>query len=388
MAYFSFQLKKVIKSNLSVITLCILIIISFGVLYLNVMQVNNGTSIKGDAQGNIAMQQNVIAQDKQALKKYSPSSESYRRTETALKQAEKQLQVNQAIVKHINNNQWIPVYQIKINDIKKIKTSNLSDNERNFIIGAKKRYQYLINHPMPYESDAAITGNQLLLDLNQSYWPILFTLVIIVILTYLYTENYKNGLDITSVLPINKFNNLLISCSTGVVISCIMFFLLSLLVFTGSSLIFGTGSLQYPTIIHHLVSGHQIVDLVPLAALIPQFLILQILEFVFLALFIHLLAKLLHNQLSTLLLAVLIVIGMELSINVIVPFTKIAQWIPSTYLNSFKVVSGEIAYNLNNYQINFTNGLITLLIGTLILFILICLLDKVRAHYFKSVEEQ
>lgn len=73
MAYFSFQLKKIIKTNLSVITLCILIIISFGVLYLNVMQVNNGTSIKGDAQGNIAMQQNVIAQDKQALKKYSPS---------------------------------------------------------------------------------------------------------------------------------------------------------------------------------------------------------------------------------------------------------------------------------------------------------------------------
>lgn len=388
MAYFSLQLKKVIKNNLTIIISCILLIISFGVLYLNATQINNGNSIKGDAQGNIAMQQNIIAQDKRELKTYSPSGESYRKTKSALKEAQKQLQGYQAIVKHIDNGQWLPVYKAKINEINKIKTTNLSDKERDFIMGARKRYQYLIDHPMPYESDAAVTGNQLLLDLNQSYWPILFTLVIILILTYLYTETYKNGLDFSTVLPINKTNKLLINSLAGLVLSCAMFFLLSLLVFAGASLIFGTGNLQYPTIIYHLVNGHQIVTLAPLATLVSKFLVLQFLGFIFLALFVQLLAKLLHNQLPTLLLAVLIVVGMELAITVIVPFAQIAQWIPSTYLNPFKVVSGQTAYSLNNNQISFASGVITLLVGTLVLIILIYLLDKARNHHFKNAEEQ
>lgn len=388
MVYFSLQIKKVIKNNISIIALGILLIVSFSVLSLNTMQNNSSTSLKGEIQGNIVMQKNVIAQDKQALKKYFPTGEEYRKTIIALKKEKEQLQKNQALLEHIKNNQWLAVYKAKISDINKSKTTDLNDKEQASIRETKKRYQYLIDHPMPYESDAAVTGNQLLSELNRSYWPILFTLAIITILTYLYTETYKNGLDTSAILPINKITNLSINSIAGLVISCVLFLLLSLLVFTGASLIFGTGNLQYPTNIYHLVNGQLTVAMVPLAALIPQFLVLQLLAFIFLVLFIQLLARLLHNQLPTLLLAVLIVIGMELAINVIVPFAQIAQWLPNTYLNPFKVVSGEFAYNLNNHQISFTSGVITLLISTLALLILIYLMDRFKSYRLKSVEEQ
>lgn len=172
----------------------------------------------------------------------------------------------------------------------------------------------------------------------------------------------------------------------GLAISCLLYLLLSLLVFTGASLIFGTGNLQYPAIIHHLVNRRQIVAVAPLATLIPQILILQFLEFIFLVLFIQLLAKLLHNQLPTLLLAVLLVVGIGLATTVIEPLAQIAQWLPNTYLNAINVVSGVAADNLDNYHINFTSGVGTLLIGSLVLFSLICLLERTRTHHFKEVE--
>lgn len=385
MSYFGFQLKKITKHNLTIIALCILIIISFGVLFLNTKQIDSGESIKGQIQGNIVIQKNNIAQDKQALKKYSPTGEGYRQTKIALKQTKKQLQVNQALIKHINKGQWGPVYKEKIKEINKMKTTELSERNLDFVSGIKKRYQYLVKHPLPYESDAAVTGLQFWLDLNGTYWSILFTLVIIFILTYLYTDAYKNGLDITTVLPINVMRKQLSNSLVGLAISCLLYLLLSLLVFTGASLIFGTGNLQYPAIIHHLVNRRQIVAVAPLATLIPQILILQFLEFIFLVLFIQLLAKLLHNQLPTLLLAVLLVVGIGLATTVIEPLAQIAQWLPNTYLNAINVVSGVAADNLDNYHINFTSGVGTLLIGSLVLFSLICLLERTRTHHFKEV---
>lgn len=386
MSYFGFQLKKITKHNLTIIALCILIIISFGVLFLNTKQIDSGESINGQIQGNIVIQKNNIAQDKQVLKKYSPTGEGYRQTKIALKQTKKQLQVNQALIKHINKGQWGPVYKEKIKEINKMKTTELSERNLDFVSGIKKRYQYLVKHPLPYESDAAVTGLQFWLDLNGTYWPILFTLVIIFILTYLYTDAYKNGLDITTVLPINVMRKQLSNSLVGLAISCLLYLLLSLLVFTGASLIFGTGNLQYPAIIHHLVNRRQIVAVAPLATLIPQILILQFLEFIFLVLFIQLLAKLLHNQLPTLLLAVLLVVGIGLATTVIEPLAQIAQWLPNTYLNAINVVSGVAADNLDNYHINFTSGVGTLLIGSLVLFSLICLLERTRTHHFKEVE--
>lgn len=386
MSYFGFQLKKITKHNLTIIALCILIIISFGVLFLNTKQIDSGESIKGQIQGNIVIQKNNIAQDKQALKKYSPTGEGYRQTKIALKQTKKQLQVNQALIEHINKGQWGPVYKEKIKEINKMKTTELSERNLDFVSGIKKHYQYLVKHPLPYESDAAVTGLQFWLDLNGTYWPILFTLVIIFILTYLYTDAYKNGLDITTVLPINVMRKQLSNSLVGLAISCLLYLLLSLLVFTGASLIFGTGNLQYPAIIHHLVNRRQIVAVAPLATLIPQILILQFLEFIFLVLFIQLLAKLLHNQLPTLLLAVLLVVGIGLATTVIEPLAQIAQWLPNTYLNAINVVSGVAADNLDNYHINFTSGVGTLLIGSLVLFSLICLLERTRTHHFKEVE--
>ena len=66
--YFSLQRKKITKSKLTVISVVILLIISLTVLYFNSKALNgNNSSIKGQLQGNIMLQKNLVAESKRKI---------------------------------------------------------------------------------------------------------------------------------------------------------------------------------------------------------------------------------------------------------------------------------------------------------------------------------
>ncbi|WP_294604501.1 hypothetical protein [uncultured Lactobacillus sp.] len=375
-SYFSLQLKKVIKHNLTIISLVILLLISFGLLYMKSAQLTATGSLKGDAQGQIAVKREALKADRQALKRYSPHGKSYKATEKDIKQIEKELKKDQTFVDNINHNYWKRVYEIKLKREQKGKLTDLSSDEKDGHKSIILRLKYLIVHPMPYESDSAVTGIQFLLDLNANYWPVLFSLVMIFILTYLFTGSYKNGLDISSVLPINRFQSTLTNNIVGLSVVSFIFLLLNLLVFGGAASIFGTGRSDYPYIIHHLVSGHLVPGIVPTAKLLPQAVILQLLNFIFMVLFVQLIAKIFHNQLPTLLVSLLLLLGGHFVTIFIIPLEKIAQWLPGTYLGVLNIVSNQTAYTMNNSAINFSNGVFTLILSSILLLLLVLLIDR------------
>ncbi|MCT6891287.1 MAG: hypothetical protein M3Z87_16770, partial [Lactobacillus sp.] len=323
-SYFSLQLKKVTKHNLSIISLVILLLISFCLLYMKSTQLSGTGSLKGDAQGQITMKKEALQADRQALKRYSPHGKSFKATEKDIKQIEKELKKDQTFVDNINHNHWKRVYETKLKREQKGKLTDLSSDEKDGHKSIILRLKYLIAHPMPYESDSAVTGIQFLLYLNANYWPILFSLVMIFILTYLFTGSYKTGLDISTVLPINRLQNTLTNNIVGLVVVSFIFLLLNLLVFGGATSIFGTGRNDYPYIIHHLVSGHLVPGIVPTAKLLPQAVILQLLNFIFMVLFVQLIAKIFHNQLPTLLVSLLLLLGGHFVTIFIIPLEKIA----------------------------------------------------------------
>lgn len=375
-SYFSLQLKKVIKHNLTIISLVILLLISFGLLYMKSAQLTATGSLKGDAQGQIAVKREALKADRQALKRYSPHGKSYKATEKDIKQIEKELKKDQTFVDNINHNYWKRVYEIKLKREQKGKLTDLSSDEKDGHKSIILRLKYLIVHPMPYESDSAVTGIQFLLDLNANYWPVLFSLVMIFILTYLFTGSYKNGLDISTVLPINRFQSILTNNIVGLSVVSFIFLLLNLLVFGGAASIFGTGRSDYPYIIHHLVSGHLVPGIVPTAKLLPQAVILQLLNFIFMVLFVQLIAKIFHNQLPTLLVSLLLLLGGHFVTIFIIPLEKIAQWLPGTYLGVLNIVSNQTAYTMNNSAINFSNGVFTLILSSILLLLLVLLIDR------------
>ncbi|WP_338200635.1 hypothetical protein [Lactobacillus rizhaonensis] len=375
-SYFSLQLKKVIKHNLTIISLVILLLISFALLYMKSAQLTATGSLKGDAQGQITMKKEALKADRQALKRYSPHGKSFKATEKDIKQIEKELKKDQTFVDNINHNHWKRVYETKLKREQKGKLTDLSSDEKDGHKSIILRLKYLIAHPMPYESDSAVTGIQFLLYLNANYWPILFSLVMIFILTYLFTGSYKTGLDISTVLPINRLQNTLTNNIVGLVVVSFIFLLLNLLVFGGATSIFGTGRNDYPYIIHHLVSGHLVPGIVPTAKLLPQAVILQLLNFIFMVLFVQLIAKIFHNQLPTLLVSLLLLLGGHFVTIFIIPLEKIAQLLPGTYLGVLNIVSNQTAYTMNNSAINFSNGVFTLILSSILLLLLVLLIDR------------
>ncbi|RMC59652.1 hypothetical protein [Lactobacillus sp. ESL0259] len=375
-SYFSLQLKKVTKHNLSIISLVILLLISFGLLYMKSTQLMGTGSLKGDAQGQIAMKKQALQADRQALKRYSPQGKSYKAIEKDIKQTEIGLRKDQAFVDNINHNHWKRVYETKLKREQKGKLTDLSSDEKDGYKSVILRLKYLIAHPMPYESDNAVTGIQFLLDLNANYWPVLFSLVMIFILTYLFTGSYKTGLDISTVLPINRLQSTLTNNIAGLVVVSFIFLLLNLLVFGGAASIFGTGRSDYPYIIHHLVSDHLVPGIVPTAKLLPQAVMLQLLNFIFMVLLVQLIAKIFHNQLPTLLVSLLLLLGGHFVTVFIIPLEKIAQWLPDTYLAVLNIVSNQTAYTMNNSAINFSNGVYTLILSSILLLLLVFLIDR------------
>ena len=376
-SYFSLQLKKVTKHNLTIISVVILLLISFGLLYMKSTQLSGTGSLKGDAQGQIAMKKEALQADRQALKRYSPQGKSYKATEKDIKQTEKELKKDQAFVDNINHNHWKQVYETKLKREQNGKLTDLSSDEKDGHKSVILRLKYLIAHPMPYESDSAVTGIQFLLDLNENYLPVLFSLVMIFVLTYLFTGSYKNGLDISTVLPINRLQSTLTNNIVGLLVVSFIFLLLNLLVFGGAASIFGTGRSDYPYIIHHLVSDHLVPGIVPTAKLLPQATILQLLNFIFMVLFVQLAAKIFHNQLPTLLVSLLLLLGGHFITIFIIPLEKIAQWLPGTYLGVLNVVSNQTAYAMDNSAINFSNGVFTLILSSILLFLLVLLIDRI-----------
>ena len=323
------------------------------------------------------MKKETLQADRQALKRYSPQGKSYKAIEKDIKQTEIGLRKDQAFVDNINHNHWKRVYETKLKREQKGKLTDLSSDEKDGYKSVILRLKYLIAHPMPYESDSAVTGIQFLLDLNENYLPVLFSLVMIFVLTYLFTGSYKNGLDISTVLPINRLQSILTNNIVGLAVVSFIFLLLNLLVFGGAASIFGTGRSDYPYIIHHLVSDHLVPGIVPTAKLLPQAAILQLLNFIFMVLFVQLAAKIFHNQLPTLLVSLLLLLGGHFITIFIIPLEKIAQWLPGTYLGALNVVSNQTAYAMDNSAINFSNGVFTLILSSILLFLLVLLIDRI-----------
>lgn len=93
----------------------------------------------------------------------------------------------------------------------------------------------------------------------------------------------------------------------------------------------------------------------------------------YLASLTELIAKIIRDKFPTLLIVLLLTVGLNLCVYVIVPVTKVAQWLPSTYLNCLSVSSNSMAQQVNNQAIDFNHGVITLTITIIITCFLLLL---------------
>lgn len=372
MDYIKFQSKKVTKSNLAIIIVGLLIVLSFAILFMN-KNASTKLSLENEAYGNLELQEKSLKESKKDLKTLSKNSERYKITQEDISSFKSEISKTKNLIQALKNKNWKNVYKIKYSNLAKADKYTLEDNsatknEKFYLLKNLSLFSYLKKHPLPYQEDPPSKGYSFIVDLNELYFPILFTLVAVFVLTQLYTSPYRNKLDIESLIPLSNYKKMFLNTITGIALIVGIFLLVNLLAFIGASLIFGTGSLNYPYFIFtNEHSGYY----TQIKNLFSPALILTFLSSCFIVLMMQLIAKIFKAQLSTLFVGILILVGMNLATMVIAPLSKIAPYLPTTYFNGVKTVSNQLAFDIGNFNVNYINGIISTLIGILILIIIL-----------------
>ncbi|CAM3136839.1 hypothetical protein SAMN04487792_1389 [Lactobacillus bombicola] len=381
MAYLLFQLKKVVKNKLTPICLSILILILGFTLFLNLRTAPQFT-LQAGAQKEGTYYQTEIAKLKQNLKQQKKNSDLYQETEQDINSNQKIANQDYQIQKAAQAAKWQLAYTLmwQKKQHEKKHLENIADQidpaqvtETN---NKLKFFTYLKDKPLAYESqDMPVTGIQFWLHLNEQYLPYLFTLVALFILTLLLTEPYHQKLDLTRLNPISKWRQTLTEISAGLILLGGSFLLINLLMIIAAAIFAGAGNLAFPYLTYKFVNGRMMTNFVASGNLILPIIALQLLGLLFLIVLVRFLAKIFRAQLPTLLLALLLVLGVNVAVIAVPMLRKVSAWLPVTYLNAVDTVSGKLGMLYQNPQLNFSAGIIVLLGSIVIILVLTVIVE-------------
>lgn len=382
-SYFSFQFKKTAKQNRKTIIISVLIIVLFGFLYLDLNFLTNGTLF--EEQNNCVVSANHVVVQRPGSKSETKNKSRQAKTGLQSKAVARISTKDSWLAGDEQSKHWHQVYEVSNNDSDKLKLSENNYEEKDWLKQTKQILKNLGRQPIRHEELSNMTGIQLLLELNNNFWAVLFNLVIILVLSYLFTGSYKDSDDISAITSISPGKKLLIKISVGLLLISLIYLGLNLVVFLFSSLILGMGNMNYPYIVHKITNEQAVLDVVPAAELIPRTIIIQLLEFLFIAVYVNLLSGIFRHLFPTMAVAIFLVAVGSLAMVVIKPIRALAAWLPTTYLNSLRVISGSTAYDFSNKNVDFAHGLVTLLLGTLILLIATLLLDRLQQKNSRAI---
>lgn len=206
-----------------------------------------------------------------------------------------------------------------------------------------------------------------------SLFPVLFVLILAVLLTEVFLNSYKKGMNIEALLPMSFrrltakriwFSSLLagtIYLST-LAISLVM-----------ASLLKGPGHVLYPVLLY----SAELPETSPIWIVLVKMLTLQLLGILSLVLLISLISFFVQNNLVSLLITLVVVIGSPMVFKSIEAFHAIAHLNPFTYFGSGDVVTRLIIQDINNTNVTFGNGIIMLCIFSFAMIIL----NVIFAHH-------
>ena len=199
-----------------------------------------------------------------------------------------------------------------------------------------------------------------------SLFPILFVLILAVLLTEVFLNSYKKGMNIEALLPMSFrrltakriwFSSLLagtVYLST-LAISLVM-----------TSLVKGSGHVLYPVLLY----SAELPETSPIWIVLVKMLTLQLLGILSLVLLISLLSFFVQNNLVSLLITLVIVIGSPMVFKSIEAFHAIAHLNPFTYLASGDVVTRFILQDIPNTHATFGTGIVSLGVFSVMLMII------------------
>ena len=381
MPYFKLQIKQVLKSKFTWISLLAILL---GCFYFWIKNYNsryiNPRII--EAKENIALEEKNVRYYQKQLQKSNLTITTRRQIELDLAENKSSMKEFKTLIKAIQTNKWQQAYQIIIKQEK----YNLADAKRNnaskdnilAIESNIQKLQYLKRNNLPEENEHySVKGGFFILEMMQEVLPPLAVLAVIFILIKLYSSGFYERMRLANLLP--QKNHLLIEFGTSSLIGFGYFLAAFLLLFIIPSIFFGTGNFKYPMMGVDAVAKRNV--FIPMYQLFCPTLILELFSFMFIASVVLLFVQVFKNRLLALFISVLILVGGMVLPQYVVAARNFAQFIPMSYFFSLQPVDGMFGIS-NAYvfadetklvtypQVNFTNGILVLALGIIILLFL------------------
>jgi hypothetical protein len=327
---------------------------------MNVISVQK-TGIVAQTQSNISAAETALQEQKSSLKNVSGQDKIA--LEATIAANEKQITTNHQIIAAYKSKSWKILYPLLESQAKSFLASNtdgsLPPEEVEALDHDVLMFQALEKKNFPYQDPALPTsGLNFMVSMMQYVVPLLLVLSLLFILSQLYSASFKEGINLSLLYPKSQLHYYLTSIISGTIVSVCLLMGAALFSFILAGITNGVGHLDYPVLFINLET--KAMHFQEVGSLIFPSLVIFGLYILFLVSFMFLICYLTRERFASLFLGLLGLVGLDLATNQIVPLQKIAQYLPTSYLNAVSIVTGEYAKNINNYQVSFLSGVICL----------------------------
>ncbi|MCR0272484.1 hypothetical protein MKA31_10325 [[Clostridium] innocuum] len=381
MKYHSFILKKIEKNWLNLIPF-VLVTAFIIFIYVN-YRISAFTDINDPEYSGINEIERIkkdIPTFQSEIAKFDETSEDYKISKENLNMAENRLKYLQQKVDAVTNNNWTEYYKnnLELTNITMavvLEDIEYYDEDMVEVLKLDQNYaKYMIENKLSFDDRFKPSqGISYTVKIMNDIFPFILSILLIYIMSSVYCSTIIENMDIQKLIPISKFKKQGIRLLTGAFIGGFITIFIVIVSSLCGALGNVLGSLQTPVLTY---SQQGVETYTSLSSVLPQFLILLLLSIFFIVNFVSVISILARKNMKCLLISLVIIIGCILITSEIVPIRPILHILPTTYINAFKVVTGELCYITNNSYINILYGILSLTISNIILFILYYYLPK------------
>lgn len=377
---FIFLFKKILKSRLN-IAIIILLTICLSVSFYFNSQTAQHLTLENRLETHITENEKAIQKNEEKLSTLNDTlSDEYQFAKNNLELQKERLKQRNQILSLLEQQNWKEAYFLQWKNEERnyeiVSKENYGSTELKVAVN-REREVYKSLYPLNIKAhnlDFPTYGIDQIVWVSSAIIPTLFLISIIFLITQLFTDRYKDGLDTSILLPFSRVKYVI--CTLGVGLSYVSLLYIGLCIFSLLSGIFnnGFGRLDYPYPILDVVS--QNVSIVKIQEILFHSLMLNFLAFIVIVEVVYLVSLFLKQKTVSLFISLILIVGLIFGTNVIQPLQKYAHIIPFTYIRAVDILSGRFPIRIQNVYLNWDFGIMILPLFIVILFILIIFFEK------------
>ncbi|MHC9532145.1 hypothetical protein ACVPPR_01625 [Dellaglioa sp. L3N] len=378
MNYFKFLIKKIIKDKLTISMILIMLITVFFVFVQNV-RTKPSVSLENTVSSDMNTVKKTITGNKKIINSSKSSLADVKSAKIDLKSAKLQFKEDQTLLKAKRNNKIDELYRIltKQNKVMLASFKNTDSGDKETMTAIKKegiRLKAFKKARINYEPESYPTKSfSFTTELFKYIIPILFVLISLFLLVQNFSKTFYNKLDKSKLLPGSSVINATTEIKAGFSALSILLVITVAASFLIAGIASGFDSPNFP--IFEYGANNSMVY-VPIWIVLLKSVILFWLCLSNITIITYFLVSLLRNKMGALLVSILVILGTEILTTIVEPLQAVANLLPTTYLYSLSVVSGESRVSYNNSLITFDNGILLMIVVVIIFSFLTVLIRK------------